>query len=147
LVFELLKILIFIEDTGLFQMYNIHYETTLVLLENQYFEWLKNLSKMFLLVNVFFANFRGGGLFVRGRSHLVRGRSHLVRGRSHLVRGRSHKMSGKVLIGGCTWKNVEKFCFSPKFFVFLRSLYCHFDKNPIFLRKRQDFCLMIIPSM
>ena len=38
LVFELLKILIFIEDTGLFQMYNIHYETTLVLLENQYFE-------------------------------------------------------------------------------------------------------------
>ena len=32
------KILIFIEDTGLFQMYNIHYETTLVLLENQYFE-------------------------------------------------------------------------------------------------------------
>jgi len=29
LVFELLKILIFIEDTGLFQMYNIHYETTL----------------------------------------------------------------------------------------------------------------------
>ena len=36
LVFELLKILIFIEDTGLFQMYNIHYETTLVLLENQY---------------------------------------------------------------------------------------------------------------
>ena len=62
LVFELLKILIFIEDTGLFQMYNIHYETTLVLLENQYFEWLKNLSKMFLLVNVFFANFRGWGL-------------------------------------------------------------------------------------
>ena len=29
LVFELLKILIFIEDTGLFQMYNIHYVTTL----------------------------------------------------------------------------------------------------------------------
>ena len=30
---------------------------------------------------------------------------------------------------------MEKFCFSPKFFVFLRSLYCHFEKNPIFLRK------------
>ena len=34
LVFELLKILIFIEDTGLFQMYNIHYETTLVFTVN-----------------------------------------------------------------------------------------------------------------
>ena len=33
----------------------------------------------------------------------------------------------------CTGKNVEKFCFSPKFFVFLRSLYCHFEK--IFLLK------------
>ena len=53
------KILIFIEDTGLFQMYNIHYETTLVLLENQYFEWLKKLSKMFLLVNVFFSPILG----------------------------------------------------------------------------------------
>ena len=63
LVFELLKILIFIEDTGLFQMYNIHYETTLVLLENQYFEWLKKLSKMFLLVNVFFLQILGGGAF------------------------------------------------------------------------------------
>ena len=61
LVFELLKILIFIEDTGLFQMYNIHYETTLVLLENQYFEWLKKLSKMFLLVNVLFSPILGGG--------------------------------------------------------------------------------------
>ena len=38
-----------------------------------------------------------------------------------------------------TGKNVEKFCFSPKFFVFLRSLYCHFEKNPIFFEKKTRF--------
>ena len=54
------------------------------------------------------------------------------------------------------WEKCGEIFFSPKFFVFLRSLYCHFEKNPIFLRKmsfreksyffrkRQDF-LMIFP--
>ena len=32
-------------------------------------------------------------------------------------------------------QDVEKFCCYKIFIVFLRSLYCHFEKNPIFLRK------------
>ena len=49
--------------------------------------------------------------------------------------------------------NLEKFCFSPKFFVFLRSLYCHFEKNPIFLEKvsfysgYQVHCIIVFRSI
>ena len=38
----------------------------------------------------------------------------------------SQYVRSRFLIGGCTGKNVEKFCFSPKFFVFVFVTLCMF---------------------
>ena len=53
--------------------------------------------------------------------------------------------SGKVLIGCCTGKNVEKFCFSPKFFVFLRNFV--FLQNTLFLFLLHSVCLFFLHSV
>ena len=47
-------------------------------------------------------------------------------------------MSGKVLIGGCTGKNVEKFCFSPKFFVFVFVTLCMFMFQDEYIKHDED---------
>ena len=38
----------------------------------------------------------------------------------------SQYVRSRFLIGGCTGKNVEKFCFSPKYFVFVFVTLCMF---------------------
>ena len=57
----------------------------------------------------------------------------------------SQYVRSRFLIGGCTGKNVEKFCFSPKFFVFLRNFV--FLQNTLFLFLLHSVCLFFLHSV
>ena len=114
------------------------YKIIILRKNHQVLEKGQNFLKIFPSVGVLLAR-------CHGNLPAYLARPHTGIGRSHLVRGRSHKMSGKVLIGGCTGKNVEKFCFSPKFFVFLRNFV--FLQNTLFLFLLHSVCLFFLHSV